>query len=287
MLGAGDAFMAGLLRGWVRDEPLQHSLRYANACGAIVVSRHGCAPAMPSWDELNHFLQHGSLTTRLRDDEALEQLHRASTRTRRWPSLAVLAFDHRSQLEELAAVHGASRVAHRRLQAAGRAGGRARLPRGAARGARCGGLAGAGRDHRRPAWRSGSEPPHRRRLVGRPAGRAAGLAPARVRGRLERGAGAAQLAGRARRQVPAGLPPRRRAGAARHAARHAGAAGAGLPRDRPRVAGRSDPAARQPPPTTRTLARAMEQVYARRREPRLVEAAAAGRRRRPGRRSTT
>ena len=117
VLGAGDAFMAGLLRGWVRDEPLQHSLRYANACGAIVVSRHGCAPAMPSWDELSHFLQHGSPTPRLRDDDALEQLHRASTRTRRWPSLAVLAFDHRSQLEELAAVHGAaaSRIADFKL----------------------------------------------------------------------------------------------------------------------------------------------------------------------------
>ena len=52
VLGAGDAFMAGLLRGWVRDEPLEHALRYANACGALVVSRHGCAPAMPSWAEL-------------------------------------------------------------------------------------------------------------------------------------------------------------------------------------------------------------------------------------------
>lgn len=107
VLGAGDAFMAGLLRGWVRDEPLPQALRYANACGAIVVSRHGCAPAMPSWDELNHFLQHGSVTTRLREDEGLEQLHRATTRTRYWPALAVLAFDHRSQLEEVAARHRA------------------------------------------------------------------------------------------------------------------------------------------------------------------------------------
>ena len=106
MLGAGDAFMAGLLRGWVRDEPLPQSLRYANACGALVVSRHGCAPAMPSWDELNHFLAHGSPTRRLREDEALAHLHHASTRTRRWPSLAVLAFDHRQQLEDLALRHG-------------------------------------------------------------------------------------------------------------------------------------------------------------------------------------
>jgi 5-dehydro-2-deoxygluconokinase len=105
VLGAGDAFMAGLLRGWVRDEPLAHALRYANACGALVVSRHGCAPAMPSWIELEHFLAHGSPTPRLREDVLLERIHRSTTRTRRWPSLAVLAFDHRSQLEELARQH--------------------------------------------------------------------------------------------------------------------------------------------------------------------------------------
>ena len=109
MLGAGDAFMAGLLRGWVRNEPLADALRYANACGALVVSRHGCAPAMPSWTELSHFLAHGSKFQRLRDDVELEQLHRSTTRGSDWPALAVLAFDHRSQLEELAARHGAGR----------------------------------------------------------------------------------------------------------------------------------------------------------------------------------
>lgn len=106
VLGAGDAFMAGLLRGWVRHEPLQHALAYANACGAIVVSRHGCAPAMPTWPELSHFLAAGSPTRRLRDDARLEHLHRVSTR-KPWPApLAVLAFDHRSQIEEMASRHG-------------------------------------------------------------------------------------------------------------------------------------------------------------------------------------
>ncbi len=28
-----------------------------NACGAIVVSRHGCAPAMPTWAELQSVLR--------------------------------------------------------------------------------------------------------------------------------------------------------------------------------------------------------------------------------------
>ena len=109
VLGAGDAFMAGLLRGWVRDMPLADALCFANACGAIVVSRHGCAPAMPSWTELSHFLAHGSPHRRLREDADLEHLHRATTRHGRWPALAVLAFDHRSQFEVLAAQHGVAR----------------------------------------------------------------------------------------------------------------------------------------------------------------------------------
>jgi 5-dehydro-2-deoxygluconokinase len=107
VLGAGDAFMAGLLRGWVRDEPLDSALRWANACGALVVSRHGCAPAMPSAPELSHFLAHGVRQPRLRADAELEHLHRATTRSEQTGSLAILAFDHRAQFEALAARHGA------------------------------------------------------------------------------------------------------------------------------------------------------------------------------------
>ena len=102
VLGAGDAFMAGFLRGWLRDEPLATCCAFANACGAIVVSRHGCAPAMPSWVELNHFLQHGASSRWLREDASLEHLHRVTTRMQQWPELTVLAFDHRVQFEELA-----------------------------------------------------------------------------------------------------------------------------------------------------------------------------------------
>ena len=35
MLGAGDAFMAGFLRGWLRGEPTDRCAAYANACGAL------------------------------------------------------------------------------------------------------------------------------------------------------------------------------------------------------------------------------------------------------------
>jgi 5-dehydro-2-deoxygluconokinase len=44
VLGAGDAFSAGFLSGWVRGQSYDNCARYANACGALVVSRHGCAP---------------------------------------------------------------------------------------------------------------------------------------------------------------------------------------------------------------------------------------------------
>src|SRR3546814_8732402 len=78
-------------------------LRYANACGAIVVSRHGCSPAMPTWEELQVFLASDERPFRLRDDAALEQLHWATTRAGSWDELMVLAMDHRSQFEALCA----------------------------------------------------------------------------------------------------------------------------------------------------------------------------------------
>ena len=56
VLGAGDAFMAGFLRGWLRGEEYDSCCRLANANGALVVSRHGCSPAMADSVELEHFL---------------------------------------------------------------------------------------------------------------------------------------------------------------------------------------------------------------------------------------
>ena len=107
VLGAGDAFMAGFLRGWLRDEPLATCCEYANACGALVVSRHGCAPAVPSWTELEAFLSGPPRSGRLRDDADLEHLHWSTTRHADWPSLMVLAMDHRSQFEDLCERTGA------------------------------------------------------------------------------------------------------------------------------------------------------------------------------------
>ncbi|MCE3290086.1 MAG: iolC [Caulobacter sp.] len=107
VLGAGDAFMAGFLRGWLRDLPLEKSCEIANAAGAIVVSRHGCAPAMATWPEMEHFLSRADLPFRLREDAQLEHIHWATTRDRVHDELTVLAVDHRTQFDDLVALTGA------------------------------------------------------------------------------------------------------------------------------------------------------------------------------------
>ena len=102
VLGAGDAFMAGFLRGWLRDEPLETACAYANACGAFAVSRLLCSPEYPTWDELRHFLDRGAATPRLRLDPALSHIHWATTRRPAPSTLKALAIDHRWQLEAMA-----------------------------------------------------------------------------------------------------------------------------------------------------------------------------------------
>jgi 5-dehydro-2-deoxygluconokinase len=114
-VGAGDAFMSGFLSGWLRDEPLEECLRLGNACGAIVVSRHGCSPAMPTPEELEYFLSLPERPRRLRDDEWLEHLHRTTTR-REPEELRVLAVDHRWQLEEVVDELGVDREKLRELK---------------------------------------------------------------------------------------------------------------------------------------------------------------------------
>jgi 5-dehydro-2-deoxygluconokinase len=101
ILGAGDGFAAGFLSGWLKDLPLEECARRANACGALVVSRHGCAPAMPSKAELELFLSGSDWPFRLRESTLVEEVHRKTTGRRAWPEVLALAFDHRKQLEEL------------------------------------------------------------------------------------------------------------------------------------------------------------------------------------------
>lgn len=108
VLGAGDAFMSGLIRGYLNNEGWEQACRYANACGALVVSRHGCSPAMPTKVELDNYLARAEAVSRPDLDETLNHLHRVTTRkVKEWDDLCIFAFDHRKQLVDMANKCGA------------------------------------------------------------------------------------------------------------------------------------------------------------------------------------
>jgi 5-dehydro-2-deoxygluconokinase len=106
VLGAGDAFLAGLLAGLLAGRPLADAASMGNACGALVVSRHGCTPAMPSRVELEDYLARAATLRRPDLDDRLGHMHRATTTRAPRDELYVLAFDHRRQLESLAGQSG-------------------------------------------------------------------------------------------------------------------------------------------------------------------------------------
>jgi fructokinase len=65
-LGAGDAFVAGLLwqvlqhrilHGLLNEPALQEIVRFANACGAIATQTAGAIPALPTQSDVQEFLQ--------------------------------------------------------------------------------------------------------------------------------------------------------------------------------------------------------------------------------------
>ncbi|RKP52202.1 bifunctional 5-dehydro-2-deoxygluconokinase/5-dehydro-2-deoxyphosphogluconate aldolase [Trinickia fusca] len=106
VLGAGDAFASGFLSEWLHDAPLPRCAQTANVCGALVVSRHGCAPAMPTLAELAYFRDAAAREpVRLRRpdlDVKLARLHRVSVKRRAHEEVLGFAFDHRNQFFELA-----------------------------------------------------------------------------------------------------------------------------------------------------------------------------------------
>lgn len=57
VLGAGDAFASGFLYGYRKGWDWYRSARMGNACGAIVVTRHGCANFMPYEKEALTFIE--------------------------------------------------------------------------------------------------------------------------------------------------------------------------------------------------------------------------------------
>jgi 5-dehydro-2-deoxygluconokinase len=56
VLGAGDAFAAGFIYGLVKNWDYFKAARMGNACGAIVVTKHGCANFMPTMPEIEAFM---------------------------------------------------------------------------------------------------------------------------------------------------------------------------------------------------------------------------------------
>lgn len=107
VLGAGDAFCAGFLKAWLSGWDLRTCGRWANACGAIVVMRHGCAPAMPTEEELRQYLAAEVHPLSADARSRLDHLHWATTRRVNYDELVVLAMDHRNQFEDIAAEVGA------------------------------------------------------------------------------------------------------------------------------------------------------------------------------------
>jgi len=96
VLGAGDGFLSGFLRGWLRGETLSMCCQWGNACGAIVVSRHGCSVEIPYWNELQMFL--GQETKNI---SALAAVHRHLGKKEIQFPLQVLAVDHRDLFRQL------------------------------------------------------------------------------------------------------------------------------------------------------------------------------------------
>jgi 5-dehydro-2-deoxygluconokinase len=56
-LGAGDAFGGALAHGLLAGWPLERTIRFANAAGALVASRLGCADDMPTSAEVDALLE--------------------------------------------------------------------------------------------------------------------------------------------------------------------------------------------------------------------------------------
>lgn len=60
ILGAGDAFACGFLYGFIQGWDWYKAARLGNACGAILVTKHGCANFMPTYNEVMAFISdHG------------------------------------------------------------------------------------------------------------------------------------------------------------------------------------------------------------------------------------
>ena len=54
--GAGDSFMGSLIGALLKNYDLEKAIEIGSAAAAIVVTKVGCAPAMPDLDEVLEFM---------------------------------------------------------------------------------------------------------------------------------------------------------------------------------------------------------------------------------------
>ena len=59
--GAGDAFMGSLIGALLKNYDLQRAIEIGSAAAAIVVTKVGCAPAMPDLDEVLDFMKNNNI----------------------------------------------------------------------------------------------------------------------------------------------------------------------------------------------------------------------------------
>ena len=57
ILGAGDAFAAGFIFGYLHGWSNYKSCRLANACGAWLVTKNGCCNVAPTFEEISVFIE--------------------------------------------------------------------------------------------------------------------------------------------------------------------------------------------------------------------------------------
>lgn len=100
-IGAGDAFLGAYLAAWLRGDAPASCLEAANAAGALVAARHGCAPAMPTRAEIERSMTTAPLPTAPAITLVDDELHWRQTRPAAPGRLLVLALDHRSFFEAM------------------------------------------------------------------------------------------------------------------------------------------------------------------------------------------
>ncbi len=106
VLGAGDGFMSGLLKGWLDGQDWPTSAQVRQCLRRLRRLAATAAPRpIPAGTNSTSSSHRGVVRPDLRNDEALEQIHwstnRHASNAGDWSAMRVFAFDHRMQLEEM------------------------------------------------------------------------------------------------------------------------------------------------------------------------------------------